>query len=43
MIKKSWVVQSDDIAKIIADPAGVPKNVLPSIIQAALKRSGLTV
>lgn len=41
--QKSWVVQSDDIAKIIADPAGVPKDVLPSIIQAALKRSGLTV
>lgn len=41
--QKSWVVHSDNIAQIIADPAGVPKDVLPSIIQAALKRSGLAV
>ncbi|MDH2272997.1 BRO-N domain-containing protein [Moraxella porci] len=40
---QSWIIHSDNIAKLIADPDGLPKETLPSIIQAALQRSGLTV
>lgn len=41
--QQSFIVREDNIAKIIGDPGGVSANVLPDIIKAALKRTGVKI
>lgn len=41
--EKSYIIRENQIADIIADPAGISKEQLPEIMKAVLKRTGIEI